>query len=106
MANDIPRLSDFNIEDDILRADFYRLILNEINKPDSTGIKHTITIDEAYRQDLVSNRIYNTPNLRWIVGLITGVEDEADPLPIGETFKFPSAMYVRREMRKFIDEVQ
>ncbi|MEC6832975.1 hypothetical protein VXS06_14505 [Photobacterium toruni] len=104
MNNDLSRLSDLNIKDDILRADFYLIILRYMNSPDATGIAHTIALDEAQRQDLVSYRIYKTPDLRWLVGLICGVDDESAPLEVGETYLFPSSMFIRREMRAFLND--
>ncbi|MCG3884123.1 hypothetical protein I3271_05435 [Photobacterium leiognathi] len=105
MNSELSRLSDLNIEDDILRADFYLRIMRYIKSPEATGIKHTIALDEPYRHDLVSYRIYKTVDLRWLVGLVCGVDDEAQPLEQGETYLFPSLIYVRREMRAFLDEM-
>lgn len=101
----LSRLSDLNIEDDILRADFYQRILTYIKEPDADVHPRDIRPDEEWRMDLVAYRLYRTAELRWIVSLICGVEDEADPLPVGETFFFPTSAWIRREMRQFLDEV-
>lgn len=101
----ISRLSDQNIEDVILRADFYQRILNYIKSPDADVRARRIRPDEEWRVDLLSYRLYRTDELRWLVSLICGVEDEADPLPVGEEFLFPPSAWIRREMRRFIDEV-
>lgn len=101
----ISRLSDLNIEDDVLRADFYQRVLQYINSPNAEVTVRVIRPDEEWRQDLVSSRLYATVELRWLVALICDVEDDADPLPVAESFKFPPSSWIRREMRRFIDEV-
>lgn len=105
MMNKLSRLSDLNIEDDILRADFYQIIIKYLSNSNRIVKAKVINPDEEWRHDLVSFRVYGTPDLRWMVGLICGVEDEAKPLPVGDLFYFPAATYIRREMRRFIDEV-
>lgn len=106
MMNNIGRLSDLNIVDDIIRADFYQHVVAHIQNPTADTITYTIRIDEEYRHDLVAYRVYaGITELRWIVGLVCGVDDEAEPLPVGETFNFPTPVWIRREMRSFIEGI-
>ena len=105
ISNELSRLSDFNIKDDILRADFYLRIVRHINSANFSGVSYTISLDEAYRPDLVSYRLFKTADLRWLVGLVCGVDDEAEPLEVGSTYVFPNAVFIRREMRKFLNEM-
>ena len=105
MNSDLPRLSDFNITDDILRADFYLRIMRYIGSTDFSGVSYTITLDEQYRHDLVSYRLFGKTELRWLVGLICEVEDESDPLEVGQSYIFPSAVFVRRCMREFLNDM-
>ncbi len=101
----ISRLSDQNISDPILRAVFYRRIIAYVESPLSKVSEYTIKPDETYRPDLVSYRQFNTKELSWLVALVSDVDDVADPLPVGEVIYLPSAAWIRRELRAFIDEL-
>lgn len=101
----LSRFSDQNIDDDVLRGVFYNRILAYVADPTAQVTKHDIKHDEEYRPDLVSYRLYNTPDLRWLVLLMCDVQDEADPLPVAETVSFPSSVWVRQAMRDFISEM-
>lgn len=100
----LHRLSDMNIPDDLLRADFYAIVIKHIKDPSSDVVTRSIRPDEQYRPDLVSYRLYSTVELRWLVSLVCDVEDESEPLPVGETYRFPTSSWLRREMRRFINE--
>ncbi|HIF9347087.1 TPA: hypothetical protein ACX6RX_003198 [Photobacterium damselae] len=99
----LSRLSDLNIDDDILRADFYRIIISYINSPTSNLFTYTIKIDEEYRPDLAAYRAFGSEELRWLITLVCGIDDEAMPLPIGDTFSFPPVTWIRQQMRRFIE---
>lgn len=103
--NKLSRLSELNIEDDVLRGIFYRSIIQYVNDPTAILSKVIIRQNEEFRPDLVSYRLYGIPDLRWLVCLICGVEDEADPLPVASEFYFPSSIWVRQQLRKFINEL-
>ncbi|WP_318491929.1 hypothetical protein [Photobacterium leiognathi] len=101
----IPRLSELNIEDDVLRGVFYGRVMDYINDPESPYMSVTIRPNEEYRPDLVSYRVYGTVELRWLVGLMCAISDEAEPLPVGESFKFPDSLWIRQAMRQFLDDM-
>ncbi|HHY0551852.1 TPA: hypothetical protein ACVU5P_004171 [Vibrio parahaemolyticus] len=101
----LSRLSDLNISDPILRGHFYLRILDYIKKGSSELISYTIKTDEEYRYDLASQRVFGTHSLAWLVALVAGNVDMSDALPVGETLKFPSAAWIRQDMRDFIDEM-
>ncbi|MCG6387514.1 hypothetical protein K6U51_11825 [Vibrio fluvialis] len=103
--SDLSRLSDMNIEDDVLRAAYYQRVNEYINSTDSSLSEYDLKEDEEYRPDLVSYRIYGTVELGWLVCLVCDLDDVAEPLPIGETIYLPEAAWVRRSMRQFMDEL-
>lgn len=98
------RLSDLNIEDDIVRAYFYGDVLaysQDKSKTDCTD--RAVLLDEVYRPDLLAYRVYGNPDLRWLVSLVADVEDEADPLPVGQVLRFPPAAWLRERIRYYTD---
>lgn len=101
----ISRLSDLQIEDPILRAVFYQRVMDYISVNFADLNPYTIKIDEAYRYDLASMRAFNSKELAWLVALVAGNADMTEPLPIGETLYFPSAAWVRQDMREFIEDM-
>ena len=100
------RLSELNIEDAIIRASFYNRIQRYLSNPANNAelIKYTIKIDEKFRPDLISYRIYHDQNLDWLVALVCGIDDYRMPFPVGELIAVPSASWVRRNMREFMTE--
>jgi hypothetical protein len=56
-----------------------------------------ISDDESIRPDLISYRIYGTPNLWWIIALRNGFEIIPSELKSGETILVPSPRYVFQE---------
>lgn len=102
---DISRLSDLNIEDDILRSVYYQSVIDYIDKPDSNLSEYDLKEDEAYRPDLVSFRFYGTPDLDWLICLVCEIDDMAEPLPVGESIYLPPSAWVRRTMRQFMDDL-
>lgn len=103
--SELSRLSDLNIEDDILRASYYQRVTQYLDSPSSSLTDYDLKIDEEYRPDLVSYRFYGTVELSWLVCLVCEVDDAADPLPVGETIYLPDAAWIRRSMRQFMDEL-
>lgn len=103
--NKLPRLSDMNIKDDVIRASFYRRIIEYIRQPKAEITPYTIKPDEEYRPDLVAWRAFRTVELKWLVLLVADIDDEAEPLPVGSVLYFPSPQFVRQEMRRFLDEI-
>ncbi|WP_413113425.1 hypothetical protein [Thaumasiovibrio sp. DFM-14] len=103
---ELSRLSDLNIDDDILRAELYHRISRYIANPSNSVLVHFVAIDETYRPDLVSYRLYGTPELRWLVSLVCDVDDEAAALPVGEEIRLPPAAWLRTEIRRYSDELR
>ncbi len=100
----LSRLSAYNIEDDILRGHFYRQVLEYIDTYDSDLVEYVIKQDEIYRRDLISYRVYGTPEVAWLIGLVAESDDDAEELTAGDTLTLPTAIWIRRAIRQFIDE--
>jgi hypothetical protein len=92
----LSRLSDQNIDDPIIRSVMYR----ELLVSDKTDwVSHAIAVDEEYRPDLVSHRIYKTVDCRWVVLLIAGLTDELEALPVGVTSSYPPSYLIRKYIK-------
>ncbi|MGL5538836.1 baseplate protein [Aeromonas veronii] len=101
----LSRLSDMLITDDILRSYLYAAVLAMVRDHAETDvITYEIRPDEEYRADLLAHRAYGTAELRWVVKLVVGVDDEADPLPVGTSIRLPSSAWVREKIRHFLDD--
>jgi len=96
MSNNLSRLSDLNIDDPILRNIMHRDLLAS-DKTD--WIARSMAVDEEYRPELASYRIYGTPECRWVVLLIAGLTDELDALPVGEPLLYPPAHLIRKKIK-------
>lgn len=86
------RLSDQNIEDPIYRGFLYDEII-QAEFPDT--VEYEVKPDELFRPDLVSYRVYRTPDLDWLVLVAARVNDECDGMQFGQVLKLPSASWVR-----------
>lgn len=94
-------LDDRQVSDPIIRAYMRKVVLSMCNSYDDNLTQHYVTADEVYRPDLVSYRVYGTAELRWVVSLAGGIEDEAEGLAEGELLKLPPAAWIREQIRKF-----
>jgi len=54
--------------------------------------------DEAIRTDLLSNRIYNTPQLWWVIALRNNFEVVPNEFKLGAQIVVPSSRYVFQEI--------
>lgn len=99
----LPRLSDLNIDDPILRAHYYKIVTAYIDASDSDLATYEIKLDEEYRPDLVAYRALGTHDLAWLVSLACDVTDQAESLPVGEVVYLPYPVWIRRSMREFMD---
>lgn len=88
----ISRLSDQNVSDSIYRGFLYdEIIAGDI--PNS--IEYEIKPDELFRPDLVSYRIFATPDLAWMVLVAAGVDDPSSPMQFSQKLILPPASWVR-----------
>jgi hypothetical protein len=96
------RLSDMSIEDDVERVTLYKQILSYLSNADNSDsiIKYEIKVDEETRPDLLSYRVYSTPDLRWLVMLVAGNDDEFAVIPAGFYIYLPPLSAVRSIIRE------
>lgn len=104
MQPQLSRLSDLQIDDDVIRSMLYADVLAHCRDESETDVlTHGVLLDEEYRPDLVAYRVYGNEVMRWAVSLVADVEDEADPLPVGQTLRLPTAAWVRERIRHYVD---
>ena len=101
----LSRLSELNIEDDILRGIFYGLVMKHVSDPTAKLKPAIVRPNEEFRPDIMAYRVYGMPELRWCISLVCGISDEAEPLPVGEEFKFPEAIWIRQLIRTFSNDM-
>lgn len=100
----LSRLSDMQIEDDVIRSMLYSDVLAHCREEGEADVlTHDVLLDEVYRPDLVAYRVYGNPVMRWAVSLVADVEDESEPLPVGVALRLPSAAWVRERIRHYMD---
>ncbi|WP_233503902.1 baseplate protein [Pseudocitrobacter sp. RIT415] len=97
----ISRLDERNISDPIIRAYMRQAIVAKCNSFDSDLIPHDISQDEIYRPDLISQRVWETDQLRWVITLVCGQEDESEPLPVGQALFLPTLAWIRELINSY-----
>lgn len=98
-----PRLSDQNVTDDCLRALLYiELVAVSQDAGNRTDVfEYEVRHDEEYRPDLLSYRAYSTETCRWVVSLIAGNDDEAEPMNISTVLRLPTKKFIRDRIRHY-----
>lgn len=97
----MSRLDDRNVSDVVIRAYMRQAIVEKCASFDTDLIPHDITEDEIYRPDLISQRVWETSELRWVITLVCGQEDESEALPVGTTLFLPEVAWIRELINKF-----
>lgn len=98
LNNSLSRLSDQNVSDPIIRNAMYKELLTS-NK--DNWVSRAVSVDEEYRPDIVSYRVYGTAECSWLVLLVAGLSDELDSLPVGQELRYPPAHEVRQKIKQF-----
>ena len=83
----LSRYDDRNIADPILRAENLTI--------------YYVLPDEQYRPDLLAYRMWGIAELRWVVTLAAGLEDESQGMTVGKKLKLPPATWIREMIRHF-----
>jgi hypothetical protein len=96
-----PRLSPYQIEDDLVRAALYR----EIKKGNVLWPKHEIQPDEVSRPDLAAHRIYGMGDLKWVVMILTGLDDPRNDMTAGVVISYPSVAWIRERIKHYKGEL-
>ncbi len=104
-VRNLSRLSDLNIDDPILRANFYRLVLDYLSSKGAETIDYVVKLDEEYRPDLAAYRAFGSSELSWLIMLVGEVDDPFYGLPVGYVLTLPNKAWIRRTMRQFMDSV-
>ena len=100
-ASTISRLDDRNIEDPIIRAYMRQAVMEKALSYDSDLLTYDIQSDEIYRPDLIAYRIWGTGELRWVISLVCGLEDECDAMTEGTELTVPTLAWIREQINAF-----
>ena len=94
------RLSPQNIDDDILRVELYREIIESAAQTPVDWIEYEIQPDERLLPELVAHRVYEgTPGLRWVVERVAGIDDRRSEIPVGKTIFLPPVTWIRKKIK-------
>ena len=93
------RLDIHNIGDDLIRAQFAR----ELRSGSPFWREYTIKPDEIKNPELTAYRIWGVGYdfMKWIVCIITGLEDLRGMMTAGETYRFPDSAWIRQKIREY-----
>lgn len=97
----LSRYDDRNIADPILRAELRKQVMAMCQSNDQNLTPYEVRMDEQYRPDLLAWRMWGIHELRWVVTLAAGLEDESEGMTIGRKLKLPPAAWVREMIRHF-----
>ena len=73
----LSRYDDRNIADPILRAELRKEVMLMCESNDKNLTIYYVLPDEQYRPDLLAYRMWGIAELRWVVTLAAGLEDES-----------------------------
>lgn len=93
----LSRLSPFNIQDELIRARFYRELRDGLFEWE----EWEVSIDEIRMPELVSLRYYGTESLKKIVAVCAGLDDMREYLEAGSMIRLPTIKWVRTRIRYY-----
>ena len=93
----LPRLIDLNISqtDPLKLAPFYR----ELRQPQSDWMEVTVLPLEAKRMDLLAYRVYGDGDLRYVLSVILGLDNQLDAVRPGPVVQVPPEHWLRERIR-------
>ncbi|MDY0042594.1 MAG: hypothetical protein RBS57_19975 [Desulforhabdus sp.] len=97
------RLSPYNITDDLIRGELYREVRDGAENQTTGWIEHTIQPDERLMPELVAYREYGTDELKWVVLVVSGMDNYREPLAVGEVLYLPPLVWVRQRIKYWTD---
>lgn len=95
----ISRLSPYNIEDDLLRAELYREIRDQQDLTEWSA--YEVQPVEALRPELVAYNVYGTREMKWLILIAAKLDDMRDLLQAGEELRLPSPAWVRQRIKYY-----
>lgn len=93
----LSRLSPLNIQDELIRARFYRELRDGLFEWE----EWEVSIDEIRMPELVSLRYYGTESLKKIVAVCAGLDDMREYLEAGRLIRLPTIKWVRTRIRYY-----
>lgn len=103
----LSRYDDRNVSDPVLRALLRQEVMKKCESNDQNLYVHYVRPDEQYRPELLAYRLYSgIHQLRWVVTLAAGLEDESEPMTIGQKLTLPPAVWIREMIRHFENDGQ
>ncbi|EII3125348.1 hypothetical protein [Vibrio parahaemolyticus] len=93
----LSRLSPLNIQDELIRARFYRELRDGLFEWE----EWEVSIDEIRMPELISLRYYGTENLKKIVAVCAGLDDMREYLKAGSLIRLPTIKWVRTRIRYY-----
>jgi hypothetical protein len=95
----LSRLSPYNINDTLHRAELYREIRNGAENQTEGWTEYEIQPDERLMPELIAHRFYGTDKLKWAVMVVAQLDDLREALPVGETIWLPPIVWVRQRIK-------
>ncbi|EKO3621967.1 hypothetical protein M3896_002692 [Vibrio metschnikovii] len=93
----LSRLSPLNIQDELIRARFYRELRDGLFEWE----EWEVSIDEIRMPELISLRYYGTDSLKKIVSVCAGLDDMREYLAAGSLIRLPTIKWVRTRIRYY-----
>ncbi|MCC8380062.1 hypothetical protein [Xenorhabdus sp. PB30.3] len=93
----ISRLSPLNIQDELIRARFYKELRDGLFEWE----EWEVSLDEIRMPELISLRYYGTTSLKKVVAVCAGLDDMRENLGAGSLIKLPTILWVRTRIRYY-----
>lgn len=96
----LSRLSPYNINDDLRRAELYREIRD--GQSDLTWSAYTIQPGDILRPELIAYKVYGTAEMKWLILVAAGLDDMREMLTAGTEIRLPKAAWVRQRIKAHV----
>ncbi|MBQ7609126.1 MAG: hypothetical protein IJU76_14345 [Desulfovibrionaceae bacterium] len=99
------KLSPLNIEDPLLRAEFFREIrqaqLDRKYRTGDTWAWYEVQPADVRMPELIAWKLYNLDTLKWVIMVAAILDDTRDFLRAGTIIYLPSTTWIRERIRYY-----
>jgi len=93
----MDRLSPYNIEDPLVRAELYR----EIRKGNTAWPTYETQPGETLLPELAAFRHYGMEGLKWVVMIAAGLDEPREAMESGITLQLPPIPWIRQRINYY-----
>jgi hypothetical protein len=97
----LSRLSPYNINEDLLRAQLYREIRD--GQESSEWRLYEVQPSDTLRPELIAYKVYGTREMKWLILVAAGLDDMREELEAATVLRLPEPAWVRQRIKHYVD---